>query len=46
MSYSSIVERDSVHIEFMIIVMNDLDVLATDLVKIDLNAKSRERTHV
>ena len=46
MLYSSIVERDSIHIGLMIAFMNVLDILDADVVNVYLNAKPREGSHV
>ena len=46
MSYSSVVDRDSVRIGFLLAALNDLDIMAADVGNAYLNAKPRERSHV
>ena len=46
MSYSSVVDLDSVRIGFLLAALNDLDIMAADVGNTYLNAKPRERSHV
>jgi hypothetical protein len=45
LTYSSVVARDSVRLCFLIVALNDLDLLAADIGNAYLNADTKERVH-
>jgi len=42
-TYSSVVSRDSIRIEFLVMAFNDLDILAADVQNAYLNAPTKEK---
>jgi hypothetical protein len=44
--YSSIISRDSVHLAFIISVLNDLELLSADVQNANLNAPSKEKIYM
>jgi hypothetical protein len=44
-TYSSVVSRDSIWIAFLIVTLNDVDILAADNGNTYLNASTREKVH-
>ncbi len=44
-TYSSVVARDSVHLDFLIAALNDLEILSADIGNAYLNAPMKEKVH-
>jgi hypothetical protein len=45
LTYVSVVSRGSVRLAFLIVALNDLDILSADLINAHLNALTKERVH-
>jgi hypothetical protein len=45
LTYSSIVSRDSIRLEILIVALSDLEVLSADLGNANLNAPTKEKVH-